>query len=159
MEPQPDTTPPGLSSDPPDDAPIWASRPLLLALGLFAAALVIILILAARSGSGGSELDARLLTLELTYPAGQPAIANIEGQPKAARGGATVTCRATDSHQRLGRATAGDDGSFDVVLDAAAWPIESLTGEGAKTLNERVECRAGSGDWVTPLRQPRVRIN
>ena len=159
MDQQPEPTPTNLTADDTGSAPAWASRPLLLALGLFAGALVVILVLVARSGAGGDPLDARLLTLELAYPAGQPAVANGEGQPGAASGGATVTCRAADGHQRLGRATAGDDGSFDVELDPAPWPLDSLTGDGAKTINDRVECRAGSGDWVTPLRQPRVRIN
>jgi len=158
VDPQIEPTTPDPATTEAGSTPFWASRPLLLALGLFAGALVIILVLVARAGSGGSSLDARLLTLELSYPAGQTAVANINGQPAAAQAGATVTCRAVDGHQRLGRATVNSDGSFDVALDPGPWPIDSLTGDGAKTINARVECRAGSGDWVKPLRQPRVRI-
>lgn len=159
MDQQPEPTTPDLAADDIGSAAAWASRPLLLALGLFAAALVVILILVARIGAGDDELDATRLTLELSYPAGQTPVANVEGQPGASSGGATVTCRATEGRQRLGRATANDDGSFDVDLDPAPWPLDSLTGDGAKTINDRVECRAGDGAWVTPLRQPRVRIN
>ncbi len=159
MEQQPEPTTPDLTADDTGSAPAWASRPLLLALGLFAGALLVILFLVARSGAGNAELDATLLTLELSYPAGQSPAANLEGQPGAAPGGATITCRAADGGQRLGRATANDDGSFDIALDSSPWPLDSLTGDGAKTLNDRVECHAGSGDWVAPLRQPRVRIN
>ena len=159
MDQQPEPAMPDLTTDNTSNAPAWAARPLLLALGLFAAALVVILILVARAGSSGDTLDARLLTLELAYPAGQPVVASIEGQPGAAPGGTTITCRAADGNLRLGRATASDDGSFNVQLDPSPWPLETLTGDGAKTLNDRVECRSGSGDWVSPLRQPRVRIN
>ena len=158
MDQQPEPTP-DLTTDDTGSAPAWASRPLLLALGLFIAALAIILILVARAGAGDDELDARLLTLELAYPAGQPPIANVEGQPGATSAGATVTCRAIDGRERLGRATANDDGSVDVELDPSPWPLDSLTGDGAATVNDRVECRAGDGEWVKPLRQPRVRIN
>lgn len=159
MDPQPEPTEPEPAAGTRGAAPVWASRPLLIALGLFVGALIVILILVARSGLGDDRLEATKLTLELSYPAGQAAIANIEGQPGAAPGGATVTCRASESGQRIGRATAGTDGGFNVGLDPAPWPLHSLIGDGSKTLSDRVECRAGSGDWVKPLRQPRVRIN
>ncbi|HEX5164762.1 MAG TPA: hypothetical protein VFV93_05145, partial [Thermomicrobiales bacterium] len=67
--------------------------------------------------------------------------------------------RATGDHARLGEGHAANDGSFDIPLDPAPWPLESITGDAYKTLNTTLECRAGAGPWTQPLRPPRVGIN
>lgn len=159
MEPQ--TTPPAEAQDttPSDNGPTWASRPLLIALGLFAVALLAMLVFVIRDSTRDVQLDATLLTLELSYPDGQTAAADLEVQAGAAPDGETITCRATDGGQRLGRDTARSNETIRIKLDPAPWPLDTLTGDGAATINDRVECRVGDGDWVHPLRQPRVRIN
>jgi hypothetical protein len=134
-------------------------RPIVIAIALFAGALVVTFLLIRSGGDDAATLDATKLTLELSYPVNAAPIANLNGQPGAAPDGATITCRATSGKQRIGQGEAGGDGAFDVSLDAAQWPLDTLTRDGYATLNQTLECRAGTGDWVHPLRQPRVKIN
>jgi hypothetical protein len=133
--------------------------PIAIAVSLFAGALIVTFILIRSGGNDDATLDATKMTLELSYPVGASATANLNGQAGAAPAGAPITCRVASSKQRIGQGEAGDDGSFDITLDAATWPLESLSRDGYTQLNKTLECRAGSGDWVTPLRQPRVKIN
>jgi hypothetical protein len=83
----------------------------------------------------------------------------LTGRPNAAPDGASVVCRSTSGAKReLGRAQASGDGSFAVMLDASAYPIDVLAGGQYLELNKTVECRAGDGPWVKPLRPPLVAI-
>jgi hypothetical protein len=134
-------------------------RPIAIAIALFAGALVVTFLLIRSGGDDAATLDATKITLELSYPVDAAPIATLNGQPGAASDGATIACRATSGKQRIGQGEAGDDGAFDVPLDAAQWPLDALTRENYTTLNQTLECRAGTGDWVQPLRQPRVKIN
>jgi hypothetical protein len=118
------------------------------------------LLLGTLSGCGGSaaELDAALLRLELRYPvAGDPDL-RITGQEASAPRGSTVSCRTTgDDAMALGRVAANENGSFEISLDADAYPMNALTGD-FMALNSTVECRADGGPWVSPLRPPLVAI-
>jgi hypothetical protein len=109
-------------------------------------------------GDSGAELDAALLRLELRYPvSGQPDL-RITGQDASAPRGATIVCRTTgDERVPLGRADANEDGSFEIALDDAAYPMNELSGD-FMDLNRTLECRADGGPWVSPLRPPLVAI-
>lgn len=119
---------------------------------------LLLLVTLAACGGGGSKLDAAKLTLELGYPpAGMPT-AVLTGQPGAAEGGASVTCRlSTLDKRKLGQTTAADDGSFEAQLDNTAFPLAAVP-HTTSAINALVECRAGDGKWVHPLRPPRVEI-
>ena len=47
----------------------------------------------------------------------------------------------------------------DIPLDPDLWPLDTISGAAYQTLNATLECRAGTGPWVQPLRPPRVAIN
>lgn len=133
--------------------------PLLIAMLLLVAVAGATIGLIVTSRGDETALAPTRMTLELSYPtSGEPA-ANLQGQPNAAPAGSRVTCRATSDRQRLGAGRAGDDGSFDITLDPAEWPLDGLRGAAYKTLNSTIECRAGAGPWTQPLRPPRVAIN
>jgi hypothetical protein len=118
--------------------------------------------LAALPGCGRGndvELDATKLTFELQYRlAGEPS-ANLEGLRGAAPSGASIVCRlAQDRDWRVGEGEAGQNGGFDITLDARPWPFESLAPDNLATLNQSIECRAEDGPWVHPLREPRISV-
>ena len=136
-----------------------AMQPLIIAGVIFIGALLGIFVLISSGDDDPIELNASLLTLELGYPISGEPTAVLSGEATAAPPGAPVTCRRTADKQALGEGEARDDGSIALPLDASAWPIESLSGDAWKTLNDSLECRAGSGPWVQPLRQPRIAIN
>lgn len=124
-------------------------------------ALLMILLLAVSANCGGSDvkLDATKLTLEFAYRLEGEPTANLEGQPGAAPSGASIVCRrAADHDWRLGDGEAAADGSFDIPLDARPFPLDEISSETFNTLNDAVQCRAESGPWVSPLRQPRIAI-
>lgn len=133
--------------------------PLLLALLALAAAAGVTIGLIITSGNDATELSATRMTLELTYPTSGGPMANLEGQPDAAPANARITCRSTSDDGRLGEGRADGDGAFDIALDANSWPLESIAGDTYEKLNATLECRAGTGPWVQPLRPPRVAIN
>lgn len=136
------------------------AQPLLVAAIIFAGALLGTLLLIANRDSGDSvELNASLLTLELAYPESGDPTATLDGEATAAPPGSTVSCRTTSDKRSLGEGEARDDGSVALPLDASPWPIDALGGDAWKTLNDSLECRAGTGSWVQPLRQPRVAIH
>jgi hypothetical protein len=139
-----------------------SSRPARLlapALLAFLAAGAVAVALLVTRGGDEVELDARKLMLELAYPPAGAVTAVIDGQPEAAPAGARVSCRTTDDRRALGQGRAAADGSLRIELDAAPWPLESLTGDAWQTLNQTLECRAESGPWVQPLRPPYVAVN
>jgi hypothetical protein len=108
-------------------------------------------------GGGGPKLDASKLTLELAYPpTGQPSAA-LTGQAQAAPGHIRVSCRLTDGDKALGTVAAEADGSFVLPLDADAFELAELPPTPGD-INKLLECRAGDGAWVRPLRPPRVSI-
>jgi hypothetical protein len=120
------------------------------------AGLLLLLALAA-CGGGGPKLNAARITLELAYPpTGQPT-ATLDGQPAAAPGHIRVACRLTDGGKALGTGAAEADGSFALPLDADAFALAGLPATPGQ-INQLLECRAGDGPWVTPLRPPRVSI-
>jgi hypothetical protein len=133
--------------------------PLILALLALAVAAGVTIGLIITSRGDEAELEATRMTLELTYPTSGEPTANLEGQPDAAPSNARITCRATSNDRRLGEGRATADGSFDIALDPAAWPLDTISGAAYQTLNATLECRAGTGPWVKPLRPPRVAIN
>lgn len=115
-------------------------------------------VLTAACGSDGAKIDATLLRLELRYPVHSAPDLRVTGQEAAAPRGATISCRTTDDEKRLlGSVEAGDDGSFQLVLDAETYPVNTLAGD-FMALNATLECRADSGPWVSPLRAPLVAI-
>ncbi len=134
-------------------------QPLILAGVIFVAALFVILLLISTRDDDPVELNASLLTLELAYPVSGEPTATLNGQPTAAPPNAPVSCRAMSDKRSLGEGEARDDGSVQLLLDNSLWPLESLTGDAWKSLNNTLECRAGTGPWVQPLRQPRIAIN
>lgn len=142
-----------------DEQPPRFTPPLMLALLALAVAAGLTIGLIITSRGDDTELEATRMTLELTYPTTGDPTANLEGQPNSAPSSARITCRATSDDQRLGEGRAADEGSFDIALDPARWPLESITGDAYQTLNTTLECRAGNGPWVQPLRPPRVAIN
>lgn len=120
-------------------------------------AVVALAVLLAACGGRGPKLDATKLTLELAYPpAGDPTAA-LTGQATAAPDGAKITCRLTDGRRALGTGKAERGGAFSVPLDATAFPLEQLPRQ-ASDINKSIECRAGDGPWVHPLRPPRVAV-
>ena len=133
---------------------------IVLAVILVAVAGIAAAILIASGRDSGTKLDATKLTLELTYSGSDAPAVNLEGQPQAAPVGARITCRREDNHDfRIGDGEAGEDGSFDIELDGRAFPEDVPNHDIFRTLNDTVQCRADSGDWVQPLRPPRVTIN
>lgn len=149
---------PAEPADPDEQHPRF-TPPLMLALLALAVAAGVTIGLIITSRGDETELEATRTTLELTYPTAGDPTANLEGQPGAAPSDARITCRATDNQRRLGEGRATDDGSFEIALDPAAWPLDSISGDTYQTLNSTLECRAGTGPWVQPLRPPRVAIN
>jgi hypothetical protein len=108
-------------------------------------------------GGGGPKLNAAKVTLELAYPpTGQPT-ATLNGQPAAAPGHMRVACRLTEGGKALGTGAAEADGSFALPLDTGAFALAGLPATPGD-INKRLECRAGDGAWVSPLRPPRVSI-
>lgn len=118
----------------------------------------VVALLAAACGGDDARIDATLLRLELRYPVhGSPDL-RVTGQEAAAPRGATISCRTTDDEKRLlGSVEAGEDGSFQLVLDADTYPVNALAGD-FMALNATLECRADGGPWVSPLRAPLVAI-
>jgi hypothetical protein len=117
----------------------------------------VVLLLLVACGGGGPKLNAAKLTLELAFPpTGQPT-ATLRGQPAAAPGGIRVACRLTDGRKALGTGAAEADGSFTLPLDADAFALANLPARPGD-INQLLECRAGDGAWVSPLRPPRVSI-
>ena len=108
-------------------------------------------------GGRGPELAAATMTLELAYPLGGASSARMIGTPKTAPSGARVTCRLTAGGRKVGESKAASDGSFALELDPAAFPFEAMPRPPSE-INASVECRAGDGPWVSPLRPPRVLI-
>ena len=108
-------------------------------------------------GGGGPKLNAAKVTLELAFPpTGQPT-ATLRGQPAAAPGHIRVACRLTAGGRALGTGAAEADGSFALPLDADAFALADLPARPGD-INQLLECRAGDGAWVNPLRPPRVSI-
>lgn len=133
---------------------------IVLAVILVALAGIAAVILIASGRDSGTKLDATKLTLELAYSGGEAPAVNLEGQPEAAPAGARITCRREDNHDfRIGDGEAGEDGSFDIPLDGRAFPEDVPNSEVFRALNDTVQCRADSGDWVQPLRPPRIAVN
>lgn len=155
-EPRLGSDDPAVSESP--RSPRGAPRALLVALGVAVVAAVVAVILLSTGGETNARLDTTKLTLELAYPTGGNTTANLEGQPGAAPPGAPIACRSAGDRRRLGEGTADDNGSFDVAIDPSAYPREKLTGDTYNQLNGTIECRAGDGPWVQPLRPPRVAI-
>lgn len=143
----------------PDEPRPGVSPLLMLAMIALAAGLGLTIGLIITSRGDETRLEATRMTLELSYPTVGDPTANLEGQPGAAPANTRITCRATSDNHLLGEGRAIDDGSFDITLDPAYWPLDSLTGTAFPTLNTTVECRAGTGTWIQPLRPPRVAIN
>jgi hypothetical protein len=143
----------------PDEPRPGMSPLLMVALIALAAAVGLTVGLIITSRGDEAKLEATRMTLELSYPTSGEPSANLEGQPDAAPSNARITCRATSDNHVLGEGRAADDGTFDIPLDATHWPLESLTGTAYPTLNTTLECRAGTGPWVQPLRPPRVAIH
>lgn len=133
--------------------------PLMIALLALAVAAGVTVGLIITSRSDETELEATRMTLELTYPTTGERTANMEGQPNAAPSNARIVCRATSNEQRLGEGRASGDGSFDIALDPEIWPLDAISSGAFESLNETLECRAGTGPWIQPLRPPRVAIN
>lgn len=133
--------------------------PLILAVLVLAAAAGVTIGLIISSRGDETSLEATRMTLELTYPTSGEPTANIEGQPDTAPSDARITCRSTSDDRRLGEGRAAGDGSFDILLDPAAWPLDTISGAAYQTLNATLECRADTGPWIQPLRPPRVAIN
>jgi hypothetical protein len=156
-------TPPAIAPEPSAE-PLadsgWLANPvyMILAVAVFAV-LVGVTLAIIRNRDDGGTLAATRMTLELSYPLSDDPTAVMDGQPGTAPTGALITCRTVaQPHLRLGEGTAGEDGSFRVQLDPSPWPLESLGGDLYNQLNSSVECRAGTGDWVRPLRPPRVSV-
>lgn len=157
---EPVTPQPEESSAEADDRPAWLTNPvyMVLAVAVFAVLIGVTLAIIRNRDSGQQLLGARM-TLELSYPLTSDPVAFMEGQAGAAPSGATITCRtATQPNLRLGDGTAADDGSFRVDLDSSPWPLDSLGSDLYNQLNSSIECRAGTGEWVQPLRPPRVSV-
>ncbi len=148
----------GRNAEPDAQQPRFTPQLMLAVLALaIAAGVTIGLIITSRGDE--TALEATRMTLELTYPTAGDQTANLEGQPNAAPANVRIVCRATSDEQRLGEGRATGDGSFDIPLDPAIWPLDAISGSSFETLNETLECRAGTGPWVQPLRPPRVAIN
>lgn len=108
---------------------------------------------------GGPSVDARVLQLQLTYSITGPTEAFMQGGSGAAATGANVECRLTAAGRPvLGSAVADATGAFEMSLDLDLLPQHLPDGETFRRLNETVECRSGGGAWVSPLRQPVLRI-
>lgn len=138
----------------------WLANPayMILAVAVFAVLVGVTLAIIRNRDDGGTLVAARM-TLELSYPVSDDPIAVMDGQPGTAPPGAHITCRTVaQPHLRLGEGAAEADGSFRVQLDPSPWPLESLGSDLYNQLNSSVECRAGTGDWVRPLRPPRVSV-
>ncbi len=128
-----------------------------MALRVVLTSILIGLILTA-CGGGGPSLDARVLQLHLTYSIEGPTDAVMQGTGGAAATGSTVECRLTGGGRPvLGTAVANETGSFEMPLDLELMPRNLPDAETFRQLNDMVECRSGTGSWVTPLRQPMVR--
>jgi len=140
--------------------PAWLTNPvyMILAVAVFAVLIGVTLAIIRNRDSGERLVGARM-TLELSYPVTDDPLAVMEGQPGAAPSGAAVACRTfAQPNLRLGEGVAAGDGSFRIELDPAPWPLESLGSDLYNQLNSSIECRAGTGDWVRPLRPPRVSV-
>jgi hypothetical protein len=124
--------------------------------GLVLSALAFTLALVA-CGGGGPKLDATRLTLELAYPPTGAPTATLTGQAHAAPGNLRVECRLTQGHGALGAVAAAADGSVTLPLDSNAFALTDLPQQ-PSAINTLLECRAGNGGWVHPLRPPRVSI-
>lgn len=138
----------------------WLTNPvyMIFAVAVFAVLIGVTLALIRNRDDGGRLAGARM-TLELSYPLTAQPVAVMDGQAGTAPPGATVTCRTVaQPHLRLGEGVAADDGSFRVDLNPSPWPLESLGSDLYNQLNSSIECRAGTGDWVRPLRPPRVSV-
>jgi hypothetical protein len=136
---------------------VWNPN-LNLNLARVTALVLTMVLLAAACGGGGAKLDATLLRLELRYPVSSQPDLRVTGEQSSAPGGSLVVCRSTgDKRAALGQASVNDDGSFELPLDAATFPISAIKGD-FMALNRSLECRAGSGRWVSPLRPPLVAI-
>ncbi len=146
------------SSEPDEERPRF-TPPLIVALLALAVASGVTIGLIITSRGDETQLEATRMTLELTYPTTGEPTASLEGQPDAAPADARVTCRSTRDNDRLGDGRASGDGSFNIALDPAIWPLESISGDSYEQLNSTLECRSGTGPWVQPLRPPRVAIN
>jgi hypothetical protein len=144
----------------PAAAGTWLMNPVYMILAVAAFAILIGVTLAIiRNREGGGQLAGALMTLELRYPLTSEPVAFMDGQRGAAPSGALVICRTVaQPHLRLGEGTADADGSFRVELDPSPWPLDSLGSDLYNQLNSSIECRADRGDWVRPLRPPRVSV-
>jgi hypothetical protein len=121
--------------------------------------LSLLIALIAACGEGGAQLDARVLQLSVDYSAQGPTMARMTGERGAATAGATIECRlATGGKPSLGETTANEFGAFEMTLDHAAFPQRVPVGDEFRAFNETVECRPRGGSWVSPLRQPVLRI-
>jgi hypothetical protein len=115
--------------------------------------------LLAACGGGGAQLDARVLELSLVYSVQGPTMARMSGERGAATAGATVECRlATGDKPMLGETTANEFGAFEMTLDHGAFPRRVPTADEFRSFNETVECRPAGGSWVSPLKQPVLRV-
>jgi hypothetical protein len=132
---------------------------MLAAVLLFAVVLGTTLFLV-RNRDEEAQLAGARMTLVLAYPITADPVASMQGQPGAAPANARISCRTVALPQRiLGQGIANADGSFEILLDPAPWPLESLGNDLYNQLNSSIECRAGgSGPWVRPLRPPRVSV-
>jgi len=109
---------------------------------------------------GGKKLDGRVLELSITYSTEGPVLATMKGERGAATGGATIECRLTAGDKPLvGQATANQFGAFDMTLDHTKFPDGLPTADEYATYNETIECRPRGGSWVSPLRQPVIRVS
>jgi hypothetical protein len=153
----------------PASAPALAPAPVIAGLSrnelaMIAAVLLFAVVLGTtlfliRNRDEAADLAGARMTLVLSYPIVAEPIASMEGQPEAAPANARVSCRTTSAPQRIiGQGVANADGSFTIPLDASPWPLDSLGNDLYNQLNSSVECRAGNGPWVRPLRPPRVSV-
>ncbi len=109
---------------------------------------------------GGEKLDDRVLQLSVTYTSEGAIKAEMVGDRGAATSGKNVECRLTTGDKPIvGQTTANEFGAFQMALDHTAFPERIPSGEAFKTFNETIECRPRGGSWVSPLRQPLIRVN
>ena len=133
--------------------PRMSARAVRLVCVVLCAAVVVVV----ACGGNGPKLNAAKLTLELAYPPTGAPTATLSGQAQAAPGHLRVACRLTHGGRVLGTGAAAADGSFALPLDADAFPLPDPSLQPGE-LNKLLECRAGDGAWVSPLRPPRVSI-
>lgn len=121
--------------------------------------MVTLMVIAACGGDGGPKLDDRVLQLSITYSINGPTRAEMIGGRGAAATNSTVECRMTTGDEPvIGQATADQFGAFTMPLDQTAFPAQPPTADEYKTFNETVECHVEDGPWVSPLKQPVIRI-